>query len=133
MKNLISIHIPSTCICFTLIVIGSMIFNLLQGGDSSLSFLILFAWLIACQLIDLLISKIEFRKWSHYCITESVILYLSSLFFFRLFVWKSMDISILVPFTVIFLITDGFIFWYFHKRQEIQATEINELIQARGR
>lgn len=133
MKNLISIHIPSTCICFTLIVIGSMIFNLLQGGDSSLSFLILFAWLIACQLIDLLISKIEFRKWSHYCITESAILYLSSLFFFRLFVWKSMDISILVPFTVIFLITDGFIFWYFHKRQEIQAAEINELIQARGR
>ena len=133
MKNLIVTHIPSTCICFTLIVIGSMIFNLLQGGDSSLSFLILFAWLIACQLIDLLISKIEFRKWSHYCITESVILYLLSFLFYRLFVWKSMDISILVPFTVIFLITDGFIFWYFHKRQEIQAAEINELIQARGK
>lgn len=133
MKNLISTRIPSTCICFTLIVIGSMVFNLLQGDDSLLPFLILFAWLIVCQLIDLLISKIEFRKWSHYCITESVILYLLSLFFFRLFVWKSMDISIWVSFTVIFLITDGFIFWYFHKRQEIQATEINELIQAKGK
>jgi Ca2+/Na+ antiporter len=88
-------------------------------------------WIAACQLIDALISRIEFRKWSHYCIAESVVLYLLSLFISRMFFWKGMDVFIFVSFTVIFLFTDGFIFWYFRKRQEIQAEEINELIRAR--
>ena len=48
-----------------------------------------------------------------------------------MFFWKGMDVSIFVSFTVIFLFTDGFIFWYFRKRQEIQAEEINELIRVR--
>ena len=53
-----------------------------------------------------------------------------SLFVYRLFIWDSMDIFTLVSFTVIFLVTDGFVFWYFHRRQEIQAKEINQLIHA---
>lgn len=92
--------------------------------------LVLLGWLIACQVVDWLMDKIEFRKWSHYCVTESVILYLLSLAVFGIFLWDSWNLSRLAAFTVIFLITDGFIFWYFHKRQEIQAREINELIRA---
>lgn len=131
MKNILFNRIPSVCICFTLIVIGNWGFNLLWGYKVSPFLLILFVWLIACQIIDLLISKIEFRKWGYYCITESVVLYLLSLLFFRLLFWESMDISILTGFTVIFLITDVFVLWYFRKRQEIQAKEINLLIQER--
>ena len=131
MKSLLFVRIPSTCICFTLIILGNMGFNLLWGDNVSPFLLLLFVWLIACQLIDLLISKIEFRKWSHYCVTESVILYLLSLFFFRIFIWDDRNILRLVSFTVIFLITDVFVFWYFHKRQELQAQEINQLIRAR--
>lgn len=131
MKSILFTRIPSTCICFTLIVIGNLGFNLLWGNEVSPFWMILLVWLIVCQVIDLLVSKIEFRKWSHYCIAESAVLYLLSLLFFRLFVWDKMDISILVSSTLIFLVTDGFIFWYFHKRQEIQAQEINELIRAR--
>ncbi|MBD5506369.1 MAG: hypothetical protein HDR09_22090 [Lachnospiraceae bacterium] len=130
MKNLLFTRIPSICICFTLIVIGNWGLNLLWGGDVSFFLPVLFVWLVACQLIDLIISKVEFRKWSHYCITESAVLYLLSLFVYRLFIWDSMDIFTLVSFTVIFLVTDGFVFWYFHKRQEIQAEEINQLIHA---
>ncbi|MBD5515567.1 MAG: hypothetical protein HDR06_13250 [Lachnospiraceae bacterium] len=130
MKNLLFTRIPSICICFTLIVIGNWGLNLLWGGDVSLFLPVLFVWLVACQFIDLIISKIEFRKWSHYCITESAVLYLLSLFVFRLFIWDSMDIPGLVSFTVIFLVTDGFVFWYFHRRQEMQAKEINQLIHA---
>lgn len=131
MKNILFNRIPSICICFTLIVIGNWVFNLLWGYKVSPFLLILFVWLIVCQIIDLLISKIEFRKWGYYCITESAVLYLLSLLFFRLLFWESMDISILAGFTVIFLITDVFVFWYFRKRQEIQAKEINLLIQER--
>ena len=130
MKNLLFTRIPSICICFTLIVIGDWGLNLLWGDGVSLFLPVLFVWLAACQFIDLIISKVEFRKWSHYCITESAVLYLLSLFVYRLFIWDSMDILTLVSFTVIFLVTDGFVFWYFHRRQEIQAEEINQLIHA---
>lgn len=131
MKNLLFNCIPSICICFTLIVIGNWGLNLLWGDDVSLFLPVLFVWLTVCQLIDLIISKIEFRKWSHYCITESAVLYLLSLFVFRLLIWDGINIPILISFTVIFLITDGFVFWYFRKRQEMQAKEINQLIQER--
>ncbi|MDE7132768.1 MAG: hypothetical protein K2O65_13375 [Lachnospiraceae bacterium] len=130
MKNLLFTRIPSICICFTLIVIGDWGLNLLWGDGVSLFLPVLFVWLVACQLIDLIISKVEFRKWSHYCITESAVLYLLSLFVYRLFIWDSMDILTLVSFTMIFLVTDGVVFWYFHRRQEIQAEEINQLIHA---
>ena len=103
----------------------------MDSADGKTFLLVLFVWLTACQLIDTLISRIEFRKWSHHCIAESVVLYLLSLFISRTFFWKGMDVSIFLSFTVIFLFTDGFIFWYFRKRQEIQAEEINELIRAR--
>lgn len=131
MKNLLFNCIPSICICFTLIVIGNWGLNLLWGDDVSLFLPVLFVWLTVCQLIDLIISKIEFRKWSHYCITESAVLYLLSLFVFRLLIWDGINIPILISFTVIFLVTDGFVFWYFRKRQEMQAKEINQLIQER--
>lgn len=131
MKNILFTRIPSICICFTLLVVVNWALNLLWGNEVSPFLMILFVWLIACQVIDLLVSKIEFRKWSHYCIAESAVLYLLSLLFYRLFMWDSMDVPILVSFSVIFLATDGFIFWYFRKRQEIQAKEINELIRAR--
>lgn len=131
MKNLLFNCIPSICICFTLIVMGNWGLNLLWGDNVSLFLPVLFVWLAACQLIDLIISKIEFRKWSHYCIAESAVLYLLSLFVFRLLIWDGMDIPILISFTVIFLVTDGFVFLYFRKRQEMQAKEINQLIQER--
>ncbi len=131
MKNLLFNCIPSICICFTLIVIGNWGLNLLWGDNVSLFLPVLFVWLAVCQLIDVIISKIEFRKWSHYCIAESAVLYLLSLFVFRLLIWDGMDIPILISFTVIFLVTDGFVFLYFRKRQEMQAKEINQLIQER--
>lgn len=131
MKNLLWNRIPSICICFTLIVLANWGLDLLWGYEVSPFLLVLFVWLVACQFIDTLIGRIEFRKWSHHCIAESVVLYLLSLFVSRMFFWKGMDVSIFVSFTVIFLITDGFIFWYFRKRQEIQAEEINELIRVR--
>ena len=91
MKNLLWNRIPSTCICFTLIVLANWGLNLLWGNEVSSFPLILFVWIAACQLIDALISRIEFRKWSHYCIAESVVFYLLSLFISRMFFWKGMD------------------------------------------
>lgn len=128
MKNLLFVRIPSICICFTLITLGDVIFSLLSGYNASPYPLVLFLWLAACQVIDQLMGKINFQKWSRYCITESVLLYVLSLLFCLLFLWGGFALSSFIVFTVIFLITDICVFWYFHKRQQIQADQINELI-----
>lgn len=128
MKKLLFVRIPSICICFTLITLGNVILDLLCGRNVSLFLPVLFVWLAACQLIDQLFGYVDFKKWSHYCITESVVLYLLSLLVFRLFFWDGFSVSALISFTIIFLITDVCVFWYFYRRQQIQAEEINSLI-----
>lgn len=128
MRKLLFVRIPSICICFTLITLGNVILDLLCGRNVSLFLPVLFVWLAACQLIDQLFGYVDFKKWSHYCITESVVLYLLSLLVFRLFFWDGFSFSALISFTIIFLITDVCVFWYFYRRQQIQAEEINSLI-----
>lgn len=69
MNKLLSVRIPSICICFTLITIANSALQVLysRGLDGyTASVLYLFLWLILCQLIDAAVCRIEFRKWSHY-------------------------------------------------------------------
>lgn len=128
MKNFLFVRIPSICICFTLITLADVITSLLFGNNTSPYVLVLFLWLILCQVIDCLISKVDFQSWIHYCLTESMVLYLSSLAVFGILFWHGITLHQFILFTVIFLIVDIFIFSYFRKRQQLQADEINELL-----
>ncbi len=128
MKDFLFTRIPSLCICFTLITLTSALIDMLRGAPSGAALPILFLWLAACQLVDILLGKINFKKWMHYCLAESALLYLLSLLFFRLLYWDSFSLQRLLSFTAIFLVTDIFIFWYFHKRRQLQAAEINALL-----
>ena len=129
MKDIISIRIPSICICFTLVTVANSALNLLHSGGTDMyavSILLIFVWLVLCQLIDAAICRIDFKKWIHYCITESLILYLATLVF--CFYWHSFTVRQLIMYTVVFAFVDIFIFSYFRKRQEMRADEINRLL-----
>lgn len=134
MNKLVSVRVPSICICFTLITIANSALQVLysRGLDGyTASVLYLFLWLIICQLIDAVVCRIEFRKWSHYCLTESLILYLATLVFCRIFYWNSLTLRQLAAYTAVFLLVDISIFTYFRKRQDMRAEEINELLHKR--
>lgn len=128
MKNLLFVRIPSTCICFTLITLATVSINLLSGSPVSDFPLILFGWIIVCQIIDWMLSFINFKNWLHYCITESVFLYAGSLTVALLFNWMTLQAVSLITFTFIFIVVDIFIFWYFRHRQKMLAEEINSLL-----
>ena len=131
MKDIFSILISSVCICFTLVTFFSSALNLLHSGGTdmyAISILLIFVWLVLCQLIDAAICRIDFKKWIHYCITESLILYLATLVFCRVFYWHSFTVRQLIMYTVVFAFVDIFIFSYFRKRQEMRADEINRLL-----
>lgn len=128
MKNLFFIRIPSTCICFTLIILVTLLNNLLYGADVPLFPLTLLGWIIICQIIDWLFSFMNFKNYLQYCVTESIVLYISSLAIAYLFKWISFTLRNLISFTIIFLIVDILIFWYFKHRQKLLAKEINAML-----
>ena len=52
MKDIISIRIPSICICFTLVTVANSALNLLHSGGTDMyavSILLIFVWLVLCQ------------------------------------------------------------------------------------
>lgn len=128
MKNLLFTRIPSTCICFTLTTLFTVLINLLYDSSVSNFPLILFCWIIVCQIIDWLLSFINFKSWFRYCITESVLLYTGSLTIALLLDWMHLNIDSFISFTLIFIIVDAFIFWYFRHRQKMLAEEINSML-----
>ena len=131
MKDIISIRIPSICICFTLVTVANSALNLLHSGGTdmySVSILLIFVWLVLCQLIDAAICRIDFKKWIHYCITESLILYLATLVFCRVFYWHSFTVRQLIMYTVVFAFFYIFKFYYLRKRKEMRAGEKNRNI-----
>ena len=133
MKTFIQNIIPSVSICFTLTILLNLILNIINGYTADPFVFYLFAFLVVSQGIDALISLIDFKKWSHYCITESVILYAISLLFFSryLFYNGTVDPYRLIAATIIFILVITAIFSYFRKRRQLQADEINELIAGR--
>lgn len=130
MKDIISIRIPSICICFTLVTVANSALNLLHSGGTdvyAVSILLIFVWLVLCQLIDAAICRIDFKMdpLLHHGIPHP---YLATLVFCRVFYWHSFTVRQLIMYTVVFAFVDIFIFSYFRKRQEMRADEINRLL-----
>ncbi len=125
MKHLFWNRIPSVCICFTLIILCSVVVNMAYGVQISGFPVVMFGWILICQVIDWLISFINFKSWWRYWLTESMILYMASFAVGVVLRWFVLELAGILTFTVIFLVVDALIFWYFHYRQKLVAEEIN--------
>ena len=128
MKNFLTVRVPSTCICFTLLLLANAALNLLSGIDTEgydFTVLVLFLSILLCQGVDIALDHVE---WRQYCITESLILYVVNLAVFRIIFWHSLSARQLIIFTLIFLVIVTAVFSYFRKLQRMQADEINALI-----
>ena len=131
MKNFLTVRVPSTCICFTLLLLANAALNLLSGIDTEgydFTVLVLFLIILLCQGVDIALDHVEFRTWKQYCITESLILYVVNLAVFRIIFWQSFSARQLIIFTLIFLVIVTAVFSYFRKLQRMQVDEINALI-----
>ena len=60
MKHLFWNRIPSVCICFTLIILSSVLVNVVYGVETSVFPIVVFGWIVICQAIDLFISLLNF-------------------------------------------------------------------------
>ena len=130
MKQFFFARIPSICICFTGIMLSSLAVNLLSGWPVSPFPFQVLGWIVACQGIDWLLSFLNFKSWLHYCVVEAAILYAVSLPVALLFHWASCTLPSILAYSLIFLAVYLFLTWYFRRRQQLLAQELNQLLQA---
>nr|WP_317399654.1 hypothetical protein [uncultured Gemmiger sp.] len=129
MKHLFWNRIPSVCICFTLIILSSVLVNVVYGVETSVFPIVVFGWIVICQAIDWLISFLNFKSWWTYCLTESLILYTASFAVGTSLHWFALEPAGILTFTAIFMVVDALLFWYFRYRQKLMADEINMYLQ----
>lgn len=131
MKQFLFARIPSICICFTAIILGGQVANLLSGWPVSPFPFQVLGWIVACQGIDWLLSHVNFKSWLHYCLVESAIFYAASLPVALAFHWTTGTIQSIVAYSLIFLAVDLLLLWYSRRRQQLLAQELNQLLQER--
>ena len=133
MKQILNTRIPSLCICFTLVILLNLLYTgFFHGGLSQAKGpLLLFLLCLLCQLVDEAVSRINFRKWLHYCIAESAVLYVVCLVFCAVFFWKGVSLRQAAAFSAFFFLIDSAVFFYFRKRQQLNVQEINALLRKR--
>lgn len=129
MKHLFWNRIPSVCICFTLIILSSVLVNVVYGVETSVFPIVVFGWIVICQAIDWLISFLNFKSWWTYCLTESLILYTASFAVGTSLHWFALEPAGILTFTAIFMVVDALLFWYFRYRQKLMVDEINMYLQ----
>lgn len=131
MKQFLFARIPSICICFTGIILGSLVANLLAGWPVSPFPFQLLGWIVVCQGIDWLLSHLDFKRWLHYCLVEGTIFYVVSLPAALTFHWATVTVESIVAYSIIFLAVYLLLIWYFRRRQQLLAQELNQLLQER--
>lgn len=129
LKQFFFARIPSICICFTGIILGSLVANLLTGWSVSPFPFQLLGWIVVCQGVDWLLSHLNFQRWLHYCLVEGAILYVVSLPAALAFHWASVTVESMVAYSLIFLAVYLLLVWYFRRRQQLLAQELNQLLQ----
>ncbi|MBQ7944301.1 MAG: DUF3021 family protein [Lachnospiraceae bacterium] len=130
MKQLLKIYLPSTCITFTLSLLGTSILNLINGFpyQSNGWILLLFGFIVVIDLIDYGLSFIDFYSYKTYFVVELIVTYLLMLIAGFWGNWFSFTASSIISVSVVFLIVYCCVHGYFYKRARVEAEEINSLI-----
>lgn len=123
-------YIPSICLCFTLGVVISTCSNLINGytNMSNLGILYYFILVVAVHFITAAVSKINFKTYRAYHITNFLAIYiffLISNYFFR---FTSLTFEALITNLIWSLLMYSLIYSYYNKKNKLEAEEINKKI-----
>ena len=135
MNNIRKIHIPSICITFTLVILCSCIWNIIQGNPMTgyISFVFqLFGYLVIMRMIGIVINKIDFKKYIHYFFTEMITYYIVLFVFAFCGNWFGFRLENILWVTVCFWAIGGYMHYHFYQIQKADAEEINRKIIERG-
>ncbi|MDF2800991.1 MAG: hypothetical protein K0S61_894 [Anaerocolumna sp.] len=129
------IILPSISITFMLSILISVVWNVILGNTENtyFNFIIqLFSFLILVQIIDFFISKINYRNYFGYFATANIIYFIVYMTFGYFFHWFGFRLINIIINTSSFIIVTTFIHYHFHRLFQLEAEEINRLIDSRN-
>lgn len=131
MKKQLLTRISAVCTNFTLVVLGSVIYNMLKGYSSGWPTLLLFVWLVLFQAVDYLLSLIPFRTCRQYRLCRMAANYLLVLAIWWWMSWLPHTLWGFLFFTVIYFAFFKLIQSICHAWRQAEADEINHTLEQR--
>ena len=132
MERIRNIYLPSTAITFMAVILWVSALNLIQGCEyqSNRWILEVFGYIVTMEFLDVLISKIEFRHYLSYFLTEALIGYVVLMGIFGFFGnWFPYTPVGIAQVTVMYLLILAYIHYYFYRRSKNSADEINDMLK----
>lgn len=132
MERIRTIYLPSTAITFMLVMLWVSVQNLLEGYEyqNNIWILEVFAYIVLMEFLDVLLCKVEFKRYLGYFFSEAVIGYGLLLGVFGYFGnWFTYTLDRIMKITVIYLLILAFVHFYFYCRSKNNANEINEMLK----
>lgn len=127
MKKLFN-YIPSICLCFTLGVVILTLVNLINGytNMSNLGLLYYFVLIVAVHFITFAVSKINFKTYRAYHITNFSAIYIFFLISNYSFRLASLTLENFIQTLIWSLLMYYLIYFYYNKKNKLEANEINK-------
>ena len=136
MSRLMKTYIPALTLNFTIIILFACVVNVVQGYDKEgFCFFILgvMGYLIIALAIDYFLSMINFKKYIHYFVVETILLYPAFLVAAGLGKWFHITTLNVLSYFCIFLIIMAVIHYYIYTVSKKQAEEINAILNQSNR
>lgn len=136
MIKFLKTYLPAISISFTFIILYASVNNIISGYDKEgfcIFILQVIGYLIIAMLIDFLVSLINFKKFIHHFIVETVLLYPITFGFVIIGKWFQVNITSFIWCSFIYLIAMIIIHYYFYYITKRQAVEINNILHYCGK
>ncbi|MBH1941730.1 DUF3021 family protein [Mobilitalea sibirica] len=136
MNKIRKIHLPAISMAFTLAILFSATITLLRGNDTTgifASVMQMLGFVVALQIINVFISRIRFRKYYQYYLSNFFIMYAFFISVAYVFHWFGFRLENIILNTIIFIFIFTFIQHHFYKLLKKEADEINALLDNKER
>lgn len=132
MKRIINIYLPSAAMTFTMVLLGVSVLNLAEGCkyQNNIWILEVFGCIVLMEFLDVLLGKIEFKRYLSYFCAEAAAGYVLLFVVFGYFGnWFSYTPGRIAQITVMYLLVLACVHYYFYYRAKSSADEMNRMIK----
>lgn len=133
MNRITKTYLPSFGITFTIMMLYTCGVKLLEGtGTISTGYILeLFGFVLAAELAEAVLGRINFTDRKVYIVTENVLIYGILLLFAYFGKWIPFRTGAVLQLTLVFLLVMAFLRFHFTRVSKINAEQINRMLEER--
>lgn len=131
MKKQLLARLSAICIMFTLIILVSVVFNILNGYSSGWPTLLVFIWLVVFHVVDYLLSLFPFRTCRQSRLCRMAVNYLLVMAVWYWMGWVSFNVWSILNSIINYLVFYKILQTILQAQRQAKANEINRALERR--